>query len=181
MLEGKAAPALQHFSVIRREQLASTQSRESHSVWEHGLAPASLCARDFCRISVRHWQEGHFRERHKLLPCVWFYFRGQFRQFDFLTWYDLWDSCERVGDGQTYALHLYLFISSKHVAVHINIVGKVTFFYQRSYCLIEAVTFLVIIKVATALSLSWPLTSFCDLVHWTANFGPQASLTKSFL
>lgn len=60
----------------------------------------------------------------------------------------------------------FIFIYFKQTcSCDVNIVGKVTFFDQRSYCLIEAVTFLVIIKVATALSLSRPLTSFCDLVH----------------
>lgn len=72
-----------------------------------------------------------------------------------------------MGDGQTYALHLYLFISSTHVAVHVNIVGK-NFFDQRNCGLVEAVTFLEIRKAQAPHLLLWS----CTL---NSHVGPQAS------
>lgn len=64
MLDGEAAPALQHFSVIRREQSASTPEQRKplpfgSTAW---LCPPCM-HRDFPRVSVRCCQKGQFERK----------------------------------------------------------------------------------------------------------------------
>lgn len=64
MLEGKVAPALQHFSVIRREQLASTpEERKPFAFGSACLAPPSLYAPQLANDFSKKLAEGAILER----------------------------------------------------------------------------------------------------------------------